>query len=113
MYYRSRILGESLLISSLPGKAPRTLSDSTCILEAEPGEADIKRRQPVILLISLQVCSLFLTSNNDAIIYLCVNFTTLTTSFKKCNFVMTDKDTCSEIENVYQVDVQKCSLYER
>ena len=59
MYDRSKILDECLLISSLPGKAPRMLSDSTCILEAEPGKADIKRRQPVILLISLQVCSFF------------------------------------------------------
>ena len=59
-------LGECLLISSLPGKASRTLvdiarlaSDSTCPLEAELGKLDIKRREPGILFISLQVDSLF------------------------------------------------------
>ena len=48
-----RILGECLLISSLPGKASRTLvdiaslpSDSTYVLEAKPGKHDIKRREP-------------------------------------------------------------------
>ena len=41
---KKRILVECLLISSLPGKASRILvesqglpSDSTCVLEAEPG----------------------------------------------------------------------------
>ena len=55
-----------LLISSLPGKTLRTLvelrglpSDSTCVLEAEPGKLDIKRREPGILLISLPIGSLF------------------------------------------------------
>ena len=44
------ILGECPLISSLPGKALRTLvewlglpSDSTCVLEAEPDKLGIKR----------------------------------------------------------------------
>ena len=60
------ILGECLLTSSLPGKALRTLvesrglpSDSTCILKAGRGKLDIKRHEPGILLISLQVGSLF------------------------------------------------------
>ena len=34
-------------------------SDSTCVLEAEPGKLDIKRREPGILYISLQADSLF------------------------------------------------------
>ena len=34
------------MISSLPGKALRTLVDSTCVLEAEPGKLDIKRHEP-------------------------------------------------------------------
>ena len=34
-------------------------SDSTCVLEAEPGKLDINRRDPGILFISLQVNSLF------------------------------------------------------
>ena len=49
------------MISSLPGKALRMLvalrglpSDSTCILEAEPGKLDMKRREPGILFISFQ-----------------------------------------------------------
>ena len=55
-----------VLILSLPGKALRKLveprglpSDSTCILKAEPGKLDIKRREPGILSISSQVGSLF------------------------------------------------------
>ena len=52
------------MISSLPGKALRMLvdiarlaerglpSDSTCVLKAEPGKLDIKRREPGILFIS-------------------------------------------------------------
>ena len=45
------IVGECLLISSLPGKALRMhvesrglLSDSTCIIKTKPGKLDIKRR---------------------------------------------------------------------
>ena len=34
-------------------------SDSTCILEAEPGKLDIKRHKPGILFIFLQVGSFF------------------------------------------------------
>ena len=33
-------------------------SDLTCVLEAEPGKLDIKRREPGILFISLQAHSL-------------------------------------------------------
>ena len=54
------------MISRLPGKALRMIvesrgvpSDSTCILEAESGKLDIKRHEIGILLISLQVGSLF------------------------------------------------------
>ena len=47
------ILGECLLISSLPGKASRNPNegplDSTCLLEAESGKLDINRRGPGIL----------------------------------------------------------------
>ena len=56
----------SLLISSLPGKALRTLvesrglpSDSACVLKAEPGKLEIKRRKPCIYFISLSISSLF------------------------------------------------------
>ena len=57
-----KIPGECLLISSLPGKASRTLvesrglpSDSTCVLEAEPGKLDIKLCELGFLFICLQV----------------------------------------------------------
>ena len=59
MLYLS-ILGEIILISSLPGKASRRLvelqdlpGDSTCFLIAKPGKLDIKRCEPGILFISL------------------------------------------------------------
>ena len=61
---------ECLLISSLPGKALITLvdiatlaSDSTCILKAEPGTRDIKRRESGILFITLTIVSLFKVAN--------------------------------------------------
>ena len=34
-------------------------SDATCILKVKPGKLDIKRQEPGILFISLQVGSLF------------------------------------------------------
>ena len=53
-------------MSSLPGKASRTLvesrglpSDSTYVIQAEPGKLDIKRREPGILFISLPIGLLF------------------------------------------------------
>ena len=55
-------VGECFSTSCLPGKALRMCvesrglpSDSTCILKAEPGKFDIKRRKPGMLFISLQV----------------------------------------------------------
>ena len=60
-----RILGECLLISSLPGKALRMLvesrglpSDSTSVLKALPGKLHIERLNPGILFISLSIGSL-------------------------------------------------------
>ena len=47
---KKRILGECLLISSLPGKALRTLVDI-----ARLARLDIKRREPGILFISLPI----------------------------------------------------------
>ena len=60
-FFKLRILGEFLLISSLPIKVLRMLSlvDSICLLKAEPGIFDIKRLKRGILFISLQVGSLF------------------------------------------------------
>ena len=48
----NRIPGARLLISSLPGKALRTLVDSASVLKALPGKLDIKRHSPSILYIS-------------------------------------------------------------
>ena len=50
--YQARLPERLLTLRGMP-------SDSTCILEAEPGKLDIKRREPGILFISLQVDSLF------------------------------------------------------
>ena len=54
------------MISSLPGKALRMLVDIGRLADrfnmrsqAKPGKLDIKRREPCILLISLQADSLF------------------------------------------------------
>ena len=54
------------MISSLPGKASRMLvklpdlqSDLACVLEAESGKLDIKRRVPGTLLICLPIALLF------------------------------------------------------
>ena len=53
------------MISGLPGKVSRMLVesrgllDSASVLEAEPGELDIKRCKLGILFTSLQVASLF------------------------------------------------------
>ena len=61
-----RIIGECLLISSLPGKALITLvesrgllNDSTCALKAKLGKLDVKRQEPGILFISFPISSLF------------------------------------------------------
>ena len=58
--------GECLLISSLAGKALRTLVDIARLAErfsmrsqAEPGKLDIKRREPGIPFISLPIVPLF------------------------------------------------------
>ena len=67
MLKKYRILGECLLISSLPGEASRTLvdiarlaeGDSPCVLKAESGKLDMERREPGILFISLKANSLF------------------------------------------------------
>ena len=64
-------------------------SDSTCVLKAEPGKLDIKRREPGILFISLPIVEHLQTSNYDVLFYFCVDSASLATSFKKCNVIMT------------------------
>ena len=64
-------------------------SDSTCVLKAEPGKLDIKRREPGILFISLPIVDTLHTSDYDVFFYFCVDSASLATSFKKCNVIMT------------------------
>ena len=74
----------AFLISGLPGKALRTLvesrglpNDSTCVLEAEPGQLDIARHEPGIpSCFSLHAC------DYGVIIDFRVDSTSLTTSLK-------------------------------
>ena len=72
------MLGECLLISRYQGKA-------------EPGKFDIKRHEPVILLISLPIVSvvkLVINANYDLIIDFHIDSTS-STSFKMCNVMLT------------------------
>ena len=103
-----RILGECLLIPSLPGKAFRTHvdierlaerermltsrglpSDSTCFLNAEPGKLDIKDANLVFYLSVYPLLNTLQTSDYDVIFDFCVDSASLATSFKKCNIIMT------------------------
>ena len=95
-----RIQGECLLKSSLPDKASRTLvelrgllSDSTCVLKAEPGKRDIKRDDPYILFISLHVGSFVKLAIMTGFIYfrvfVWIQRRSLMTSFKMYNVMMT------------------------
>ena len=79
-------------------------SDSLCVVKAEPGKLDIKRREPGILFISFNYLLLntLQTSDYDVIFYSCVDSASLVTSFKK---VQRHHDliklTCRQIGNVY------------
>ena len=64
-------------------------SDSTCVLKAEPGKLDIKRREPGILFIRFPVLNTLQTSDYDVIFYYGVDSESLATSLKKCNIIMT------------------------
>ena len=78
------------------------LSDSTCVLKAEPGKLDIKRCEPGILFISLPIVDSLQTSDYDVIFYFCVDSASLATSFKKVQrHYDLIKVTCGEIGNVY------------
>ena len=64
------MLGECLLISSLPGRSSSThvesrglTSDSTCVLKDKHGKLDVKIREPGILFISLPIVSPFKLAN--------------------------------------------------
>ena len=63
-------------------------SNSTCVLEAEPGKFYIKICEPGILFISLQVGSLQ-TRDYDEINDVRGDSMSLTTSLKKCNIMVT------------------------
>ena len=61
-------------------------SDLTCVLKAEPGKFDIKRREPGIL---LSVYKLLAIMTLGIIIEFRVDSTSSTTSCKKCNVMLT------------------------
>ena len=46
-------------------------SDSTCVLKAEPGKLDIKRRKPDILFISLPIVSPYKLAIMTYFLFLC------------------------------------------
>ena len=81
------------------------LSDSTCVLKAEPGKLDIKRHEPGILFISLHAYSLF----KLAIIRLLSIFMSVQRHWwrhsKSAASWWPVKGTCREIDNVYQTNV--------
>ena len=77
-------------------------SDSTCVLKAEPGKLDMKRRQPGILFISLPIVSLF----ELAIMTLLLTFVSIQCHWgrhsKSAMSSLPDKGTFREIDKVYQ-----------
>ena len=85
-------------------------SDSTCVLKAEPGKLDIKRREPGIL---LSVYKLLAIMTLGIIVEFRVDSSSSTTSCKNATSCCPDTDTCREIGMVYLVNVQQCILYER
>ena len=58
------------------------LSDSTCVLKAEPGKLDIKRCEPSIVFYQFTSCFALQTSDYDVIIDIHVDSTSFTTSLK-------------------------------
>ena len=60
------------------------LSDSTCILKAEPGALDISYS-----FFQFTYWFTLQASDYDVIIIFCVNSVSLEVSFKKCNVIMT------------------------
>ena len=75
------------MISSLPGKV-LTMLVSTCILKPESRKLDIKRLEPGILFISLQI-GLLQNSDFAIIVDFGGDSKSLMTSFKKCNVMIT------------------------
>ena len=86
--------------------------DSTCILKAKLVNLISKDMNLVFYLSVNKLVHYFQTKDYDIIVNFHVDSKTLT-SFKIFNITLPDKDTCCEIENVYQINVQQCSNYER
>ena len=92
-----RKLGECLLISSLPGKALRTLVDiarqaSRCQQAfSKPCLVNLisKDMNLVIYLSVYPLLNTLQTSDYDVIFYFCVDSASFATSYKKCNVIMT------------------------
>ena len=101
------------MISSLPGKALRTLVDIARLAERfKPSliEIDIIRCKPGILFISLPTDSPFKTIDYDVIFDFCVDSASLAT--KNATSSCPDRGTCGEINNVYQATCNN-ALYMR
>ena len=64
-------------------------TDSTCILEAEPGKLDIKKTGTWYSIYQFTSWFTLQTSDYDVNIYFPVDLTSLMTSYKKCNVIMT------------------------
>ena len=88
-----KLVYRKYLISSLLGKALRTLVDIARLAErfkmalrylAQPGKLDIKRRA-----FGITHCFTLQTSNYDGICDFCIDAASLATSFKKCIVIMT------------------------
>ena len=81
-----------------------SLAMSTCVLKAEPGKLESKRREPGILFISYSWLNTLQTSDYDVIFDICVDSASLATSFviqKVQRHHDLIKVTCREIGNVY------------
>ena len=89
-------LGERLLTSrGLP-------SDSTCVLKAEPGKLDIKRREPGIIFIRFPVLNTLQTSDYGVFFLFLYRFSVISDVIQKVqrhHYLI--KVTCREIGNVY------------
>ena len=88
---------------------------STSILKAFPGKRDIKRREPGILFINLQVDTLFklaiMTSLSSFVAYRSNVIDDVIKNAQRHDDLI--KAHAREIGNVYQVNVQQCSKHER
>ena len=78
-------------------------SDSTCVLKAEPGKLDIKRREPGIQFISFPIVSLFklaIMTSFSIFVLIQRHLSDVIQKVQRHHDLI--KATCREIDNVYQ-----------